>query len=187
MNSLDALEELGRSRELFLAFVRSRIADPELAEDIVQASLTRAVEGFESLRDQERAVPWFYSILRNAVTDAYRQSDKVREVGLPPEFDVAEDEPEIERRLCECFAALLPSIKPEYAELIESLDLGDDEPENTARRLGITANNLKVRHHRARQALRRRLDETCRVCAQHHCLDCTCQDEGAEKAPAEQL
>jgi len=186
MNVADSVEQLARSRERFLAFVKSRIDDPELAEDIVQTSLARAVESFDSLRAHDRVVPWFYTILRNAITDSYRQRGKAREVELPPEFDVA-DEPEMERRLCECFSALLPAIKPEYAELIESLDLGDEAPEAAARRLGITANNLKVRHHRARQALRQRLDETCRVCARHHCLDCTCQEEGAEESPAGRL
>ena len=41
--------------------------------------------------------------------------------------------------------------------------------------LGITPNNLKVRRHRARRALRARLEETCRICAAHGCLDCTCE------------
>jgi hypothetical protein len=27
----------------------------------------------------------------------------------------------------------------------------------------------------ARQALKQRLEETCRICAVHGCLDCTCQ------------
>ena len=32
-----------------------------------------------------------------------------------------------------------------------------------------------VRLHRARKALRLRLEETCRACADHGCLDCTCK------------
>ena len=83
-------------------------------------------------------------------------------------------EPEDETVLCECFRGLIPTLKAEYAELIEALDLGAESPEAAARRLGITSNNLKVRRHRARQALRKRLDETCRSCAEHGCLDCTC-------------
>lgn len=42
--------------------------------------------------------------------------------------------------------------------------------------LGRNANNLRVRHHRARQQLRERLEQTCRLCAKHGCLDCTCGD-----------
>jgi len=44
-----------------------------------------------------------------------------------------------------------------------------------AKELGITPNNLKVRRHRARQQLRERLEEVCRTCAKHGCLDCSCE------------
>lgn len=185
VNSADAIAQLALSQDRFLAFVRARVADPEVAEDVLQASLLKAVEGIGKLRDQERLVPWFYSILRNAVTDIYRQHGKFREVELPPEFDIAE-EPELVRRLCECFEALLPTLKPEYAEIIESLDLTGEGSEATAARLGVSATNLKVRHHRARQALKRSLEQTCRVCAQHHCIDCTCESDAAEPVQAVQ-
>jgi RNA polymerase sigma factor (sigma-70 family) len=187
MDANNSIAELALSRERFLAFVRSRIADPEQAEEILQSSLTRAVEQFGTLEDRERLVPWFYAILRNAITDSYRRAARVREVELPPQLDVVEEPPEAERRLCECFSALLPAIKPEYADLIETIDLNNEDAAAASARLGITANNLKVRHHRARQALRRALEDTCRVCAEHHCLDCTCQSEDRERAVSSEV
>lgn len=170
------LDVLAQSREQFLAFVRRRIADPELAEDVLQTSLTKAVQHFDSLKDSDNLVPWFYSILRNAITDAYRTRAGATEVALPETFDVA-DESTAHLEACQCFYTLLPLLKPEYAEVISALDLRNESASATAERLGVTANNLKVRHHRARQALRRQLEYTCRVCAQHHCLDCTCREE----------
>ncbi len=78
--------------------------------------------------------------------------------------------------ICECFEDLLPTLKAEYAELIEAMDLGGATTEEMTARLDITPNNLKVRHHRARQQLRERLEETCRTCAEHGgCVDCTCK------------
>lgn len=174
MPSPHAIEQLARSRERFLAFASRRIADPELAEDVVQTSLTKAAERLDTLRNEDALVPWFYAILRNEITNAYRARAGSPEVTLPESLDV-EDEAETRRVLCECFEALLPALKPEYAELIDTLDLQGEAAEPVAARLGITTNNLKVRHHRARQSLRRRLEETCRVCAEHYCLDCTCK------------
>ena len=174
MKAPDALDQLAASRERFLAFVRTRVSNDDVAEDIVQISLTKAIERFGSLEDEERLVPWFYAILRNTIADTYRRSRQFRETELVAGFDIAEEK-EVERQLCECFEELLPVLKAEYAELIESIDLRSEDPGHIAQRLGITPNNLKVRHHRARQALKRGLEETCRVCAQHHCMDCTCQ------------
>ena len=172
------------SRQKFLDYVRRRIADPELAEDILQDSLVRAVEAAPSLRDEARLAPWFRSILQNAIVDAYRRRGVERKhlADAWTEEPRVESEEEEEAALCTCFHDLIPTLKPEYADLIQALDLGGEAPEAAAQRLGVTPNNLKVRRHRARQALRRRLEETCRVCAEHHCLDCTCQDERAREA-----
>ena len=73
--------------------------------------------------------------------------------------------------------AVSGQIQAEYADLIQAVELGGESPDVMAGRLGITSNNLKVRRHRARQALRRKLEETCRTCADHGCLDCTCGKE----------
>lgn len=185
-----AADELLAARDGFLAYVRSRIADPELAEDVLQDSLLKALRAAPGVKDGTRLVPWFYRVLQNAIVDAYRRRgversrvtglagvDRAEPAGAPPETDVA--------ALCACFQELVPALKPEYGELIRALDLEGEAPDRVARRLGITPNNLKVRHHRARQALRRRLEETCRICAEHHCLDCTCRSERPSSLDAE--
>jgi RNA polymerase sigma-70 factor (ECF subfamily) len=165
------------SRQQFLDYVRRRIADPELAEDILQESLLRAIQAAPTLRHEDRLIPWFRSILQNAIVDAYRRRGVERKYVDDAELEELPAESEDEAVLCTCFQALVPTLKPEYAELIQALDLGREPPEAVAKRLGITPNNLKVRRHRARQALRQRLEETCRTCAEHHCLDCTCRRE----------
>ncbi len=160
-----------------LAYVQSKVNDPYLAEDLLQESLLKALKASPELRDEEKLLPWFYSILNNAITDLYRRKQvETRSLQQVAQSQLLEDEPEVERVLCACFRALIPTLKPEYAELIEQLDLSDGDPAQVASELGITPNNLKVRRHRARQALRQRLEESCRVCATHGCLDCTCEE-----------
>jgi len=172
------VEELFAARREFLRFVRRRVSDPDLAEDILQDALLRAIQSATTLEDDTRLVPWFYRILRNAIIDGYRRREvrHRRTTPLEDEFDLADEPSEVdEHHLCECFRALIPTLKPEYAEVLDAVDLRQESTEQVTTRLGITANNLKVRRHRARQALRERLEETCRVCSTHGCLDCTCE------------
>jgi RNA polymerase sigma-70 factor (ECF subfamily) len=165
------------SRDRFLGYVRKRVADPDLAEDIVQDSLLRAIQAAPDLRQQDRLIPWFYSVLRNAIVDAYRRRGVASQHVVPLDgLDVA-DEPEDVALACACFEPLISTLKPEYAELIRTVELGSERPEDAARRLGVTPNTLKVRRYRARQALRQRLERTCRTCAEHGCLDCTCRPD----------
>ncbi len=161
----------------FLAFVESRVRDRVTAEEILQTAFVRGLEHAADVRDEERAVAWFYRLLRNAVADHYRargyQATALeafgRELG-----DGVEPPLEIARELCACFEALLPALRPEYAEMLRRVDLDGERPADVARVLGLTANNSMVRLHRARKALRTALERSCRTCAEHGCLDCTC-------------
>lgn len=161
----------------FLAFVERRVGERAAAEEILQAAFVRGLEKAGEIRDADRAAAWFYRLLRNAVVDHWRSRGLetravealAREMG-----DAHEPAPEVERELCACFEALLPTLKPEHAEILRAVDLGSTRPMDFATAHGITANNAMVRLHRARAALREKLVRSCRTCAEHGCLDCTC-------------
>ena len=159
----------------FTGFARKRLADPELADDAVQESLLKALKASGSMRDTESAKAWFYRILRRTIIDLYRRRDvqqraverMERELDSPPTPDEV-------RVACGCLEKLIPTLKAEYSTLVRRLDLNGEALEPVAASLGITTNNLKVRLHRARRQLKERVTQTCRVCAKHGCLDCTC-------------
>lgn len=172
--------ELYQHRQQLLGFVRRKVDDPDLAEDIFQDSLLKALRAAPDLRERDKLLPWFYTILSNAITGTYRrrqtEEKSLQQLGYQQELVTTLEDEQI---LCACFRELIPTLKPEYADLIEKLDLAGRDSAQVAAQLGITPNNLKVRHHRARQALRRRLEESCRLCAKHGCLDCTCATDSA--------
>ena len=163
-------------RDKLLAYIHAKVADPAAAEDILQDSLLKALQALPSLRDEEKLMSWFYNIVNHTIIDFYRRHHVETTYLDRYATDVQRHaEPEDITALCACFRELLPTLKSEYAVLIEQLELTDGDPGEVAVRMGITRNNLKVRRYRARQALRQRLEETCRVCAEHGCLDCTCR------------
>lgn len=171
------LQPLLVQRKRLLGYLRKRVAEPGVAEDILQDCLLKSLRSAPEFDADERMVAWFYRVLNNAIVDYYRHRATIarhHDYGAIDAEAVAEPTAADEAALCECFRSLLPSLKPEYAELIERLELAEQEPVSVAQALGIHGNNLKVRRHRARQALRQRLEETCRTCAKHGCLDCTC-------------
>jgi RNA polymerase sigma-70 factor (ECF subfamily) len=174
-------EALSAARSQYLAFVRRRVSDPDLAEDILQEALLRAFRAAPDIEEEERLAAWFYRVLRNAVVDTYRRRDVQgrRTERLHHEHDLPAPSEDDERTLCECFRTLIPTLRPEYAAVLSAVDLDERPPHEVAQELGLTTNNLNVRRHRARRALRESLEATCRVCADHGCLDCTC-----ETAPA---
>jgi len=161
----------------FLAFLERRVESRAAAEEILQEAFVRGLGQADEIRDDERAVAWFYRLLRNAVIDHYRaRGAEARGLeALARELaDASEPPPEVEAALCRCFEALLPALRPEYSEILRRVDLEGGRPADFAREAGLTANNAMVRLHRARKALRADLQRSCRTCADHGCLDCSC-------------
>jgi RNA polymerase sigma factor (sigma-70 family) len=180
---MEKLTSLLKNVDEFTGFARKRLADAELAADAVQESLLKALKAADQIRDEENAKAWFYRILRRTIIDLYRRHDaRGRALAeLEKELDSPADTDE-ERIVCACMERLLPTMTPQYADMIRQLDLSEKSPDIVAARLGITRNNLNVRLHRARQQLKRRLEENCRICAKHGCLDCHCSSDA--KRPA---
>lgn len=178
----DLLSRLLEQESSFRAFLRRRVGDDALAEDLFQQSLMRAVERQHTLRSSENVVAWFYRILRNAVIDCYRsQAADVRKTDafLQELVTAGEDKTpaldELRPTVCACLQRLLPAIRPAYAELLRRIDLQGEPLSSVAKDLKLTSNNLTVRLHRARRALRASLERSCGLCTKHGCLSCTCE------------
>ena len=163
----------------FLSFLETRLGSASAAEDILQSAYVRAVEKGIPAEDSEGAVNWFFAVLRNALTDHFRRraaqkrsQDALAAEGLPTIAD-----PELRAEVCACFRRLLPTMRDEYAAILEKVDLEERAVSDVAQEIGITTNNASVRLHRARAALRRQLERSCGACATHGCLDCSCRNE----------
>ena len=168
------MKEILERRAQFLAFLRVRLKDEELAEDILQSAYAKSLEKGGDLRKDESVVAWFYRILRNALADHYRKAKAGKKALAAAAQDPTAQDPPLERTVCKCVSALVPTIKPEYAEVLSKVDLEGAPVQEVAVRFGMSANNASVRLHRARKALRDRVLQVCGACATHGCVDCSC-------------
>jgi RNA polymerase sigma-70 factor (ECF subfamily) len=176
--SPEALERLLVTRKQFLAFLQKRVRSAAIAEDILQAAFVRGIEKGGALRGQESVIAWFYRILRNAVIDHYRRQASADQAlqAFVHELETSEEPPpSFKDDICRCVSGLLSTLKPEYQQALEDVDLNEGSLADLAGRAGITEGNAAVRVHRAREALRKRVRTTCGMCAEHGCLECHCQ------------
>ena len=174
----EAARVLLENRARFLGFLEGRVGSRALAEEVLQDAYARAVERGGQLRDEETVVAWFFRILRNALVDQHRRhaaADRALE-RFASEIDSARPpDADLERAVCTCVAGVLETLKPEYREFIQAVDLEGRDLQSLATEAGITRKNAAVRLHRARASLGRRLRQTCGACADHACIDCTCR------------
>jgi RNA polymerase sigma factor (sigma-70 family) len=170
---------LAANHERFLRFLERRVGGREAAEEILQDAFVRGLSRAGDLHAEESAVAWFYRLLRNALTDHWRRRDHERRAleaaAAEPMTPAASPDEELMNTVCACVGSMLATLKGEYAEAIRHVDMNGDSVGDFARASGITPGNAAVRLHRARQALRRRVEESCGTCAEHACLDCECR------------
>jgi RNA polymerase sigma-70 factor (ECF subfamily) len=121
-----------------------------------------------------------YRTLRNRIADHFRaHAAQERAQAAHGAEHTEEPDQELDRTVCGCVLALLDTLKPEYARILRRTELDGLDPAQVAGELGISPNNAAVRAHRAREALRKQVLLSCRTCAEHGCLDCTCSSRGA--------
>ena len=162
----------------FLKYLERRVGDRELAEDILQEAFIKVMDRPEHAPLDEGVVPWFYRTLRNAAIDQFRRRGAA---GRAVEAFARELEtsmspgPEIEAEICACVSRLAATLKPEYAEALQAIDVQGIAVKTFAEQHGLSASNAGVRVFRAREALKKRVTESCGTCAEHGCLSCTCQ------------
>jgi RNA polymerase sigma factor (sigma-70 family) len=176
------LDQLIAQQKRFLAFVRRRVSDLELAEDILQTAYLRAFEHQDDFKPSESAVAWFYRLLRNAVIDSYRRrasTNKALEAWTRELETAVQPSPDLRTEICACLHGILEGLKPEYSEVLRAVDLGEQRVQDFAQQHKLSASNAGVRVHRARAALRKQLLRTCATCSEHGCLNCTCKNHSS--------
>lgn len=166
-----------------LRFLTGRLGNEEEAADVLQDFYVKVLARMGDVRDREKLRGWMRKVLETTLIDYYRAQGRKRRA----EKDYLDQEGErlsgvgdqdFDLMVCMCLYKLLPALKPEQAELLWRADLVGEARESITAKLGISDGNFRVRLHRARQALRQLLDETCRTCPIHGYLDCDC-DYGA--------
>jgi RNA polymerase sigma factor (sigma-70 family) len=165
----------------FLRYLERRVGDRALAEDILQDAFAKVVARPEQAPDDAAIVPWFYRTLRNAAIDQFRRrgaADRALEA-FARELDTQEmATTDMYAEICACVSRLATTLKPEYAEALEAIEVGGTSVKTFAEQKGLSPNNAAVRVFRAREALKKRVTESCGTCAEHGCVNCTCRQHG---------
>jgi RNA polymerase sigma factor (sigma-70 family) len=163
----------------FLSFLERRVPSREIAEDILQDAFVRGITKAPPMQDSESITAWFYRVLRNAIVDHYRHAGAEQrayaQVMAEAEDSVTPSDSELFETVCACVNDLIGTLKPEYAASIRRVDLEGTPVKTFAVEQGISANNAAVRLHRAHQALKKQVKESCGTCAEHGCYRCECK------------
>ena len=164
----------------FLRYLERKVGDRAIAEDILQDAFAKIVASPDKAPTDEAIVPWFYRTLRNAAIDQFRRrgaADRAADA-FALELETQESPTsEMAGEICACVARLASSLKPEYADALRAIEVDGTSVKAYAEQKGLSSSNAAVRVFRAREALKKRVTESCGTCADHGCRDCNCREK----------
>jgi len=167
------------ARQEMLTFLQRRLRNRDDAEEVLQRFSVRALERASQLRDVQTVRGWLGRILATTIVDHQRMLNRRRrELHVADAEIETEAQPvdaELDAAICNCLYRLLPTLKAEYADVVWRADILGEPRDRLAASLGTSLNNVNVRLHRGRSALRKRLEEMCQTCPIHGFLDCHCE------------
>ncbi len=142
------------------AFTLHHVADPELADDILQDVYLKIHAHVQDLRLSDRLESWLFQVTRNAIADHYRTARPQAE--LPESLPApAPEEPDTADELAASIREMLCSLPPGDRQALELADLQGLTQAQLAARLGISLSGAKSRVQRARRKLKEAFLDCC--------------------------
>jgi RNA polymerase sigma-70 factor (ECF subfamily) len=129
---------------------------PDVAAEIVQSALVKGYEKLHSCRDTDRVGAWLFRIVANQTKD-YLKNRRRRDVPLqdaePLTLDVGPEHDAERGELGDRIRAALARLTPEERQAFVLKHVEGYSYEEMAELLGASVGALKMRVHRAREAL----------------------------------
>jgi RNA polymerase sigma-70 factor (ECF subfamily) len=168
------------------------------ADDLTQEIFIKIEKALAGFRGQSRVSTWVYRIATNAALDwlrsrAHRQethSESLTDPALGGETDLpdldaggrpplAVDDSLVKEEMTECIREFVGELQPDYRAVIVLSELKELPNREIADILGISLDNVKIRLHRARAALKKDLGKGCDFYADEE-GDLSCDRKPAE-------
>lgn len=149
-------------RQALLGFLRNKVGDNNVAEDLLHEVFLKAISAIERGDSPSNLTGWLYTIAKNSVIDYYRTQ---RPTDPLPE-ELASPQPEdnlVEQDLARCLKPLTASLPPLYRNTLNATDFGGQTMQVLADQEGVSLSAIKSRASRGRRMLKRSLLTCCQV------------------------
>lgn len=136
-----------------LGFIRYRVGDIDVAEDLLQDVFIKAHSRLDTLANTERVQSWIYQIARNTIID-YHRTRKSAEP-LPDEVAQELEDPDEEwRKVGKCVLPMIELLPQGYREALILSDIDGLPLKEVAKRLNLSLPGAKSRVQRGREKLK---------------------------------
>jgi RNA polymerase sigma-70 factor, ECF subfamily len=150
-----------------------RFVEPGEAEDLTQDVFLKVHQNLASFRHEAKLSTWIFQIATHAALDRlksashriFNQKSLLIEKLEETDHHAAPDHGNIplHEEMCQCIHSFIEDLPVNYRAILFLSELQELDIEEIAEILDITPGAAKIRLHRARQALKARMEQGCRI------------------------
>jgi len=145
-----------------LGFIKSRISDDIIAEDILQDIFIKIHLKKDAITDDSKITSWVYQITRNSIIDYYRKK-KLNTESLLFDVKLPEQEKESTKDFTKCLIPFIDQLNNEDKDALNKTFTGELSQKEYAQSIGLSYTATKSRIQRARQKLKNLFINCCDV------------------------
>jgi RNA polymerase sigma-70 factor (ECF subfamily) len=143
-------------------FVRRRVSDDHVADDLLQETFMRVHRNLAALHDADRLTAWVYQLARNVIHDHYRQSANPPAPLVDEPAEEAKDRPGcLSGQSSAWLDEMVRQLPDGYREAVLLSEIEGLPQQQVANRLGLSLSGAKSRIQRGRAMLKEMLTQCC--------------------------
>ena len=144
-------------------FIRRRVSDEMVAEDILQEVFLKIHQHGDELQDVKKLEGWIYQITRNAIIDFYRNARPMSTLDVPEVQELPEElaDDDIVSELLPCVCAMVNNLPEQDRQAIVLTEYQGLTQKEFGERVGLSFSGAKSRVQRAREKLKQQLLACC--------------------------
>jgi len=144
------------------AFIRRRVRNDSIADDLAQETLLKVYRSRATLRDGMKLEAWLYQIARGTIIDHYRRQRPAEELPASIAGERPDEIAALRARVMISMRKFLEELPAAYREPVRLAELEGLPLARIALRLDLSLTAVKSRVRRGRAMLRKKLQDCCR-------------------------
>ena len=144
------------------AFIRRRVRNETMADDLAQETLLKVYRSRATLRDKTKLEAWLYQIARGTIIDHYRRQRPQVELPAAVAGESPDEVVAMRARVLVSMKLFLEELPEAYREPVRLAEIEGLPLARIALRLGLSLTAVKSRVRRGRAMLKRKLQDCCR-------------------------
>lgn len=161
---VDTEQAWKKFREPLYRFIRSKVREENIAEDILQDVFLSIHQNITNLKEDSKLKSWIYKIARNKIIDYYRKNEP--EISWTEQEEITFDlvgEENMNFEISKCLKPIINELPEKYRDVLMLYEYSNLTQKEAAEKLDLTVPAVKSRILRGRKKLSEMLFSCCRL------------------------